>query len=156
MRRRKQWRRWPLNNDDHNHIVVEMIWFNLRCTPPRRRRPWGRRFASWPTWTSPSMEGSDLGGVIVIIIIVLIFIIVVIIIMIMDQSFNGRVRPRWGIGVISMTFQYILHVLICQIIFCTEENNQHNIAMEIEGRKASNANTHSFCAIVVQFHFFKL
>merc|ERR1712037_373394 len=30
-----------------------------RCTPPRRRRQWGRRFGSWPTWTSLSMAGSD-------------------------------------------------------------------------------------------------
>ena len=37
---------------------------SIRFTLPRRRRQWGRRFGSWPTWTSLSMAGSDQGGVV--------------------------------------------------------------------------------------------
>ena len=72
----------------HRTPLMITIWWHvirilsIRCTPPRRRRQWGRRFGSWPTWTSLSMAGSDQGGVVnshfhslTIIIIVIIFIV---------------------------------------------------------------------------------
>merc|ERR1711971_283828 len=41
-------------------ILLLVITSIQRCTHPRKRKQWGRQCASWPTWTSPSMEQSDL------------------------------------------------------------------------------------------------
>ena len=101
-------------------IFPMLRWLLLtRCTLQRRRRRWGRQFASWPTWTSLLMGGLGQGGV--------------------EWSFKKErildlVIFIWWPNSIEKMYD-----VICKFFFwCLL-----SIAMEIEGRKASTADIHS-------------